>query len=134
MKLLEKNKSKISRNENGENVPHLEITEKLVHYNIVNNNYQQDSRILFTFIPNKSFGQQLDISPTNFRILKTCNSCLKLLKLLKPLKFNLSNRQQIHLKLLEKEQFKKQQIGNEIADKVTKVSRTSPQNSLEAQK
>ena len=45
-------------------VPHLEITEVvLVHCNIINNNYQQDSIVLYTFFPNKLFGQLLDISP-----------------------------------------------------------------------
>ena len=58
--------TKIAKNENGENVPHLEINEVvLVHCNIVKNNYQQDSRVLHTFVPNKSFGQLLDISPKN---------------------------------------------------------------------
>ena len=67
MQLLESTKRKITRDENGENVPHLEITEViLVHYNIVNNDYQQDSRVLFIFIPNKSFSQLLDISPKTF--------------------------------------------------------------------
>ena len=67
MKLLQSTKRKITRDENGENVPHLEITEViLVHYNIVNNDYQQDSRVLFIFIPNKSFSQLLDISPKTF--------------------------------------------------------------------
>ena len=67
MKLLESTKRKITRDENGENVPHLEITKViLVHYNIVNNDYQQDSRVLFIFIPNKSFSQLLDISPKTF--------------------------------------------------------------------
>ena len=67
MKLLESTKRKITRDENGENVPHLEITEViLVHYNIVNNDYQQDSRVLFIFIPNKSFSQLLDISLKTF--------------------------------------------------------------------
>ena len=67
MKLLESTKRKITRDENGKNVPHLEITEViLVHYNIVNNDYQQDSRVLFIFIPNKSFSQLLDISPKTF--------------------------------------------------------------------
>ena len=42
--------------------------------NIVNNDYQQDSRVLYTFVPNKSFGQLLDISPKNFIFLKTFNS------------------------------------------------------------
>ena len=56
-------------------LPHLEITEVvLVHCNIVNNDYQQDSRVLHTFVPNKSFGQLLDISPKNFMILKTFDS------------------------------------------------------------
>ena len=45
-------------------MPHLEITEVvLIHCNIVNNDYQQDSRVLYTFVPNKSFGQLLDMSP-----------------------------------------------------------------------
>ena len=46
----------------------------LIHCNIVNNDYQQDSRVLHTFVPNKSFGQLLDISPKNFIFLKTFNS------------------------------------------------------------
>ena len=57
MELLGSTKSKIAKNENGENVPNLEITEAaLVHCNIVNNNYQQNLRVLYTFVPNKSFG------------------------------------------------------------------------------
>ena len=64
MKILGSTKSKITENENGENVPRLEITEVvLIHFNIVNNDYKQDSRALYTFIPYKSFGQLLDISP-----------------------------------------------------------------------
>ena len=56
MKLLGSTKSKITKNENGENVPHLEITKVvLIHSNIINNNYQQDPRVLYTFVPNKSF-------------------------------------------------------------------------------
>ena len=43
----------------------------LIHCNIVNNGYQHDSRVLYTFVPNKSFGQLLDISPKNFTFLKT---------------------------------------------------------------
>ena len=75
MKLLGSTKSKITKNENGENVPQLEITEVvLVHYNIVNNDYEQDSRVLYTFVPNKPFGQLLDISPTNFIFFRTFNS------------------------------------------------------------
>ena len=63
MKLLESTKNKITENKNDEYVIHLEITEvALVHCNIVNCDYQQGSRVLFTFVPNKSFGQLLDIS------------------------------------------------------------------------
>ena len=75
MKLLGSTKRKISKDKNGENVPYLEITEVvLVHYNMVNNDYQQDSRVLCTFIPNKPFGSLLDVSPTNHIFLKTFNS------------------------------------------------------------
>ena len=75
MKLLVSTESKITKNKNGENVPHLEITEVvLVHCNMVNNDYQQDSRVLYTFVPNKSFGSLLDISPSNHIFLKTLNS------------------------------------------------------------
>ena len=57
MELLGSTKSKITKNENGENVPNLELTEAaLVHCNIVNNNYQRNLRLLYTFVPNKSFG------------------------------------------------------------------------------
>ena len=75
MKLLGSTKSKITKDENDENVAHLEITEViLVHCNIVNNDYQEDSRVLYTFAPNKSFGQLLDISPKDLIFLKTFNS------------------------------------------------------------
>ena len=75
MKLLESTENKITKDKNGENVPHLEITEViLVHCNIVNNDYQQDSRVLYTFVPNKLFGSLLEISPTNHIFLKTFNS------------------------------------------------------------
>ena len=60
MKLLGSTESKIIRDKNGENVPHLEITEVvLVHCDIVNNDYQQNSRVLHTFVPNKPFGSLL---------------------------------------------------------------------------
>ena len=66
-RLLWSNKSKINKDTNGENVPNIEITELvLVHCSFVNNNYQQDSRVLYSFIPNKSFGQLLDISLKTF--------------------------------------------------------------------
>ena len=75
MKLLRSTKSKITKDKNGENVPHLGISEVLlVHCNIVNNDYQQGSRVLYTFVPNKPFGNLLEIAPTNFIPLKTFNS------------------------------------------------------------
>ena len=71
MKLLGSTKNKITKDKNGENVPHLEITEViLVHCNMVFNDYQHDSRVLYTFVPNKSFGSLLDISPSNHIFFK----------------------------------------------------------------
>ena len=75
MKLLVSTKSKITKDKNGENVLHLEFTEVvLAHCNMVNNDYQHDSRVLNTFFPNKSFGSLLDISPFNHIFLKIFNS------------------------------------------------------------
>ena len=75
MKLLGSAESKITKNKNGENVPHLEVAELvLIYCNLVNNDYQQDSRILYTFVPNKTFDSLLEISPTNHVFLKTFNS------------------------------------------------------------
>ena len=75
MKLLGSTESKITKNKNGENVPHLEVVELvLVHCNLVNNDYQEDSRILYTFVPNNTFGSLLEISPTNHVFLRTFNS------------------------------------------------------------
>ena len=69
MKLLGNTKSKITKDENGENVSHLEITEAaLIHFNIVNNNYQQNSRVLYRFV--QLFGQLLDISQKKLCIFK----------------------------------------------------------------
>ena len=72
MKLLGNTEIKRNKDKNSENVPHLEVVELvLVHCNLVNNDYQQDSRILFIFVPNKSFGSLLEISPPNHVFLKT---------------------------------------------------------------
>ena len=77
MKLLGSTVNKITKDKDGENVPHLEITEVvLAHCNIVNNDYQQDSRVLYTFVPNKPFDSLLEISPTNHIFLKTFDSTL----------------------------------------------------------
>ena len=70
-----KYKSKISKNENGENVPDLEITEVvLIHCSVVNNKSQKNSRVLYTIVPNKSLGQLLDIPPENSIFLETFDS------------------------------------------------------------
>ena len=75
MKLLGSTESKRTKDKNGENVLHLEIVELLlVHCNLVNNNYQQDSRILYAFVPNKPFSSLLEILPTRHIFLKTFNS------------------------------------------------------------
>ena len=75
MKVLGTTKSKKTKDGNGENVPHLEITEVVfVHCNIANNDYQQDLRVLCVFIPNKIFGQLLHISPKNSIFLKIFKS------------------------------------------------------------
>ena len=75
MKLLGSTENKINKDKNGENVPHLEVTEVvLVHGNIVNNDFQQDSRVFYTFVPNKLFRSLLENSPTNHIFLKTFNS------------------------------------------------------------
>ena len=75
MKLLGSNQNKITKDKNGENLQHLEITEVvLVHCNVVNNDYHQDSRVMYTFVPNKPFSSLLEISPANDIFLKTFNS------------------------------------------------------------
>ena len=75
MKILGSTESKITKDKNGENMPHLEVVELvLVHCNLVNNDYQHNSRILYTFVPNKPFGSLSEISPTNHIFLKTFNS------------------------------------------------------------
>ena len=75
MKLLGSTENRITKDKNGENVLHIEITEVLlVNCNIANNGYQQDSRVLYMFVPNKPFGTLLEISPANHIFLKTFKS------------------------------------------------------------
>ena len=75
MKLLGSTESKITKDQNGENVLHLEITEvMLIHCNIVNNDHQQGSRILYTFVSNKPFSSLIEVSPPIHIFLKTLNS------------------------------------------------------------
>ena len=81
MKLLDSTKSKITKDENGESVPCLEITEVvLIHYNIVKNDDRQDLKVLHKFVPNKSFSQLLNISPKNLIFLKTLTQSFHILK------------------------------------------------------
>ena len=75
MKLLGSTKETIDADKNSENVPSLENAEVvLVHCNLVNNSYQQASRVLFTFVPNKQYGQLISISPNSLIFLKTMNT------------------------------------------------------------
>ena len=75
MKLLGSTENKITKDKKCENEAHLKVAEVvLVNCNMVNNDYQQDSRVLYTFVPNKPFSSLLEISPTNHIFLKTCNS------------------------------------------------------------
>ena len=70
-KLLGSTENKITKDKKGENVPHLEIIEVvLVHCDIFNDDYQQDSRVLYTFVPSKPFGSLLEVSPTSHIFLK----------------------------------------------------------------
>ena len=69
----------IDKNKDGGIVPRLETVEVvLVHCNLVNNNYQQASKVLFTFVPNKQFGQLITITPT---MLKTTNAELSFIEI-----------------------------------------------------
>ena len=75
MKLLGSTKDTIDVDKNSEKVPRLENVEVvLVHCNLVNNSYQQHSRVLFTFVPNKQYGQLISISPHSLIFLKTMNT------------------------------------------------------------
>ena len=75
MKLLESTKDTIDADKNSENVPKLENVEVvLVHCNLVNNTYQQHSRVLFTFVPTKQYSQLVSISPKSLIFLKTMNT------------------------------------------------------------
>ena len=82
MKLLGSTKDTIDADKNSENVPKLENVEVvLVHCNLVNNAYQQHSRVLFTFVPTKQYGQLISISPHSLVFFKKiyflfCNESL----------------------------------------------------------
>ena len=75
MKLLGSTNYIIDSDKNSENVPRLENVEVvLVHFNLVNNSYQQASRVLFTFVSTKQYGQLISISPHSLVFLKTMNT------------------------------------------------------------
>ena len=93
MKLLGSTRKEVDKDKDGEDVPKLESVEVvLVHCNLVNNNYQQASKVLFTFVPNKQFGQLINIAPhsltmvdtkiKNFHLLE-CTLLIKIVSLLK---------------------------------------------------
>ena len=75
MKLLGSTKKDVDQDKDREDVPKLESVEDvLVHCNLVNNNYQQASKVFFTFVPSKQFGQLISISPHSLTILNTTNT------------------------------------------------------------
>ena len=75
MELLGSTKNITDADKNSENVPRLENVEVvLVHCNLVNNSYQQHSRVLFTFVPNKQYFQLISISPHSLVFLKSMNT------------------------------------------------------------
>ena len=75
IQLLGSSKKDIDQNKDGENVPKLESVEvALINCNLVNNNYEQASKVLFTFVPNKQFGQLITITPHSPTMLKTTDA------------------------------------------------------------
>ena len=94
MKLLGSTKKDVDSDKNSENVPKLESVQVvLVHCNIVKNDYQHTSKILFSFVPNKQFGQSLNISPHSLAMMNTVYTDNLLLK------FGLQIKLVKHLKL-----------------------------------
>ena len=74
MKLLGSTKKVVDENKNGENVPKLESVEAvLVHFNLVKNDYQHTSKVFFTFVPDKEFGQLINILPHSLTMMNTVN-------------------------------------------------------------
>ena len=93
MRLSGSTKKDVDKNKNGENVPKLESAEVvLVHCNLVKNNYQKSSKVLFSFVLNKKFGQLINISPQSLIMMNTIQNFLLL-------KFGLPINLVKHLKL-----------------------------------
>ena len=94
MKLLGSTKNYVDKDKDGENVPKLESVDVvLVHCNLVKNDYQHTSKVLFTFFPNKQFGQFINISPHSLTMTNTVNTEFLLLK------FGLQTKPVKHLRL-----------------------------------
>ena len=75
MQLLGSSKKDVDQNKDGEIIPKLETVEiVLVHCNLVSKNFQQASKVLFTFVPNKQFGQLITITPHLPTMLKATDS------------------------------------------------------------
>ena len=75
MRLLGSTKKDVDADKNRENVPKLESVEvDLVHCNLVKNDYQHSSKFLFSFVPNKQFGQLINISPNTLTMMNTVNT------------------------------------------------------------
>ena len=75
MRLLGNTKKVVDKDKNGENVPILESVEVvLVHCNLVKNDYQHSSKVLFSFVPNKQFGQLINISPNSLTMMNAVNT------------------------------------------------------------
>ena len=75
MRLLGSTKQVVDKDKNEENVPKLDFVEViLVHRNLVKNDYQHSSKVLFSFLPNKQFGQLINISPNTLTMMNTVNT------------------------------------------------------------
>ena len=73
--MLGSGKKERDKDKGGEDVPELESVEVvLVHCNLVKNDYQYTSKVLFTFVPNKQFGQLINISPHSLTMMNTVNT------------------------------------------------------------
>ena len=83
MKLLQSTKNDVDKDKDGQDIPKLESVDViLVHCNLVNNSYQQASKVLLTFVPNKQFGQLITISPHFLTMLKSTNAEFRSIQLL----------------------------------------------------
>ena len=75
MQLLRSPKKEIDQDKDVELVPNVEVVDVvLIYCNVVNNTHQQKSRVLFSFVPNKQFGQLITVEPQSLIILKTTSA------------------------------------------------------------